>query len=69
MSKKKNPPRENAFEKFPEPRTFPDQWDMSGVAGMPRTPMSVEPEENDRMETFPEPRTIPVKWDVSGLKK
>ena len=67
MPEKKNHPRENAFEKFPQPRTFPMQWDTSGMMAAPLPQQDDEAE--DRMETFPEPRTIPAKWDVSGLGK
>jgi hypothetical protein len=67
MAEKKKAPRENAFEKFPQPRTFPSQWEMSGMMAAEGPQQDADAE--DRMETFPEPRTIPAKWDVSGLKK
>lgn len=67
MNEKKKPPRENAFEKFPQPRTLPSQWDMPGMMAADTAPQDADVE--DRMETFPEPRTIPSKWDVSGFKK
>ena len=58
-------PREHAFESFPEPRTFPAQWDTSEMIGKASSLIASSPE--DRMTSFPEPRTIPDQWDVSAF--
>lgn len=66
MSQPKNTPRDDAFEKFPKPRTFPSHWDTSEMMAAEAASPAAD---DDRMETFPKPRTIPGKWDVSGFKK
>lgn len=57
-------PREDAFESFPEPRTFPKHWD--GEAMTYPTQLAASATEPP-LDTFPEPNTIPGQWDVSAL--
>jgi hypothetical protein len=60
---------ENPIESFPKPRTFPANWDMSGITKSKPSADSEEDQSEDQMESFPKPRTFPANWDMSELTK
>ena len=49
-------------EKFPKPRTFPDEWNLSDL--MPTNDENAEEEDNGgwKPEKFPQPRAFPKNW-------
>jgi hypothetical protein len=55
----------DCFDPFPEPRTFPGGWDLTGLASPPSRP-AVAPAWHT---PFPMPRTIPEGWDVTDWLK
>ena len=63
-----NNKEEKLFEPFPEPRTIPENWDMSNFKH-PRGVDHHDPSKPDALEKFPEPRTFPKNWNVSELIK
>jgi len=67
-------------ESFPETRTLPGGWDLSGLSHDGRSPDSgyrttlaaiddslVVPLPEGHPASFPELRTLPRNWDFSGL--
>lgn len=52
---------------FPQPRTYPQRWDLSGLYGDKKRTRSNGNPPLERMETFPKTMTIPGKWDVSSI--
>ncbi|MBC8497290.1 MAG: hypothetical protein ISS57_19255 [Anaerolineales bacterium] len=49
-------------EKFPEPRTFPSEWYMSGLMAASEKSAAKEEADEWKPEPFPQPRTFPKGW-------
>ncbi len=49
-------------EKFPQPRTFPAEWNMSGLMKNENGSAASEDDPDWKPEKFPQPRTIPENW-------
>ncbi len=60
---------EGRIETFPETRTIPAHWDVSGLMASKPAPKTEEVHAPGKLETFPETRTIPAHWDLSELYK
>jgi len=55
-------------EKFPQPRTFPSQWNISGLMAVNGKDAANEDADEWKPEKFPQPRTIPHKWHFEDEK-
>ena len=55
-------------EKFPQPRTFPSEWDMSGLMASSERGVDKEAAEEWKPESFPQPRTFPKGWHFDDRK-
>ncbi|MBC8505352.1 MAG: hypothetical protein ISR58_04715 [Anaerolineales bacterium] len=49
-------------EKFPQPRTFPAEWDMSGLMETNEENAEKDDDHGWKPEKFPQPRAFPENW-------
>lgn len=60
---------DSGFEKFPEPRTMPAQWDISELTISKATSKTMPAQVPEIFEKFPVPRTMPGNWEPVDFKK
>jgi len=60
---------DSGIEKFPEPRTMPTHWDISGLMPSKSASQDKAVESEEIFEKFPKPRTMPIHWDTTVLPK
>ncbi len=49
-------------EKFPQPRTFPAEWNMSDLIVNDNGGAAKDEDSEWKPEKFPQPRTFPKNW-------